>query len=410
MLELQDLQTHNGIAGVLFDDMARWATPQFTKGQVDRAGTALANNNLSKVERAETLNIINNWRSLHGYPLHIAKKNLQTRAWKIDVQSISAQRLKRLSSIALKLRRNPNMKLTQMQDIGGCRAVLPSMFDVKQLIEVYDKAIAKNPPPKKERPPETGSAPIQSKKEKPPSRAELVERYDYINNPKPDGYRSYHYVFKYRSAAEDKQIYNGLRIEIQIRTKLQHAWATAVEAISTFTEQALKSGIGDVRWKRFFALMGTAIAKREGCPIVPGTPAGERELISELHQLFIELQVEMVLAGITATVQMVRDDANAQAYLLVLDADKKFLEIKSYKANEMSNASQEYLLVEEQYADNPTVQAVLVSVDSLATLQSAYPNYYLDTGEFLAAVRLAIYGHSPTGGFSEDARKAQTKR
>jgi ppGpp synthetase/RelA/SpoT-type nucleotidyltranferase len=408
MLELQDLQVHAEIAGILFDDMARWATPQFTKGQIDRAGKALSNNNLSKVERAEALNIINNWRAIHSYPLHITKKNLQTRAWKIDIESISAQRLKRLSSIALKLRRNPNMKLTQMQDIGGCRAVLPSMFDVRQLIEVYEKAIAKNPPPKKDRPTDSGSALFQLKKEKPPSRAELVEKYDYINHPKPDGYRSQHYVFKYRSAAEDKQIYNGLRIEIQIRSKLQHAWATAVEAISTFTEQALKSGIGDVRWKRFFALMGTAIAQREDCPVVPNTPSDEWELIEELHQLFNELQVEMVLAGITATVDMVKIEPNAAAYLLVLDANKKHLEIKSYKANEMVNAFQENLLVEEQYADNPAVQAVLVSVDSITNLQSAYPNYYLDTGEFLEAVRLAIYGHSPVGGFSEDARKAKT--
>lgn len=369
--------------------MPRWATPQFSKGQVDKAGKALARNNLSKLERAETLNIINNWRSLHGYPLHIAKKNLQTRAWKVDMYSISAQRLKRLSSIALKLRRNPNMKLTQMQDIGGCRAVLPTMEEVEELIEVFEKGIAKNPPPKKltlfdidTRQP--------TKREKAANRSELAEQYDYINNPKPDGYRSYHYVFKYRSAAEDKKIYNGLRIEIQIRSKLQHAWATAVEAVSTFTEQALKSGLGDIRWKRFFALMGSAIALRERCPIVPGTPTDETELVTELKMLFRELQVQMVLMGITATVEMVSVEPDAQVYLLVLDASKKILEIKSFKSNEMAIASQEYLLVEEQYSDNPAVQAVLVSVDSVTNLQSAYPNYYLDTEEFLDAVRVAI--------------------
>jgi len=386
MQALQELETQVAISS---DNMPRWATPQFSKGQVDKAGKALARNNLSKLERAETLNIINNWRSLHGYPLHIAKKNLQTRAWKVDMYSISAQRLKRLSSIALKLRRNPNMKLTQMQDIGGCRAVLPTMEEVEELIEVFEKGIAKNPPPKKltlfdidTRQP--------TKREKAANRSELAEQYDYINNPKPDGYRSYHYVFKYRSAAEDKKIYNGLRIEIQIRSKLQHAWATAVEAVSTFTEQALKSGLGDIRWKRFFALMGSAIALRERCPIVPGTPTDETELVTELKMLFRELQVQMVLMGITATVEMVSVEPDAQVYLLVLDASKKILEIKSFKSNEMAIASQEYLLVEEQYSDNPAVQAVLVSVDSVTNLQSAYPNYYLDTEEFLDAVRVAI--------------------
>ena len=103
-----------------------------------------------------------------------------------------------------------------------------------------------------------------------------------ISNPKADGYRSFHLVSKYRSNLPDKQVYDGLRIEIQIRSQLQHAWATAVETISTFTDQALKSGLGDDRWKRFFALMGSLMALREGCPIVPNTPTEKKELIKEI--------------------------------------------------------------------------------------------------------------------------------
>lgn len=201
---------------------------------------------------------------------------------------------------------------------------------------------------------------------------------------------------------------NGLRIEVQIRSQLQHAWATAVEAVSTFTEQALKSGIGEKRWKRFFALMGTTIALRENCPVVPDAPTNQVDLVAEIRQLYQQLQVEMVLMGITATVDMVKVEPEAQAYLLVLDADKKRLEIKSYKANEMANASQEYLLVEEQYADNPKVQTVLVSVDSVANLQNAYPNYYLDTGEFLKAVQLAISDEGSITDDNESTREAAT--
>lgn len=398
MLALPEFEiSGKAAASVPFDDMAKWAVPQFdSKGQVDRAGKALIENSLSKVDRASALSIINNWRAIHSYPLHITKVNLKRRAGRVSGKSIIAQRLKRLSSISLKLRRNSHMKLSQMQDIGGCRAVLPSMKEVQRLIKIYEDAIAKNPPEKeKKTQPRSGSA----KAARPVIRPELVERYDYIKKPKPDGYRSHHYVFKYRSAAKDKQIYDGLRVEIQIRTRLQHAWATAVEAISTFTEQALKSGMGREPWKRFFALMGTAIAIKEGCPIVPNTPEDESALVSEIRALFQELQVDMVLMGITATVDMAKAQPNAQAYLLVLDAEKQLLEVKSYEANELANANEEYLLVEQQYADNPRVQAVLVSVDSLASLQSAYPNYYLDTGEFLTVVKEVIgRGRDGKGG------------
>ena len=39
--------------------------------------------------------------------------------------------------------------------------------------------------------------------------------------------------------------HDDLRIEMQIRTKLQHIWATAVETMGTFLGQALKSRQGD---------------------------------------------------------------------------------------------------------------------------------------------------------------------
>lgn len=136
--------------------------------------------------------------------------------------------------------------------------------------------------------------------------------------------------------------------------------------------------------------MGTAIAQIEGCPIVPNTPSEHNELVAEITELYHELQVEMVLFGITATVDVVQAEPNAQAHLLVLNAETRRLEVKSYKADEMAKASEEYLGVEQYYADNPRVQAVLVSVDSLATLQSAYPNYYLDTRDFLDVVRRVI--------------------
>lgn len=365
---------------LLCEDMAKWATPQHSKGEVNRAGKSLASwafSKVSPIERAEVLNVVNNWRAVHSYPQHLMKITLQRRAKQIDDHSICAQRLKRLPSIIIKLRHNPNMKLSQMQDIGGCRAIVPSLGHLTRLIDVHEEAIRKNPPRKG--------------KDRPITRSgwDLVERYDYIERPKDDGYRSYHYVFKYMSKwAENKQ-YNGLRLEVQLRTQYQHYWATAVEAISIFTEQALKSGIGTVEWKRFFALMGSAIAMREGCPLVPKTPTDPGELVSEIRQLFDDLRVELVLQGITATVQM-RSEAGAEAFLLVLDAKRKLLEIKGYKAHELNDANQEYLIVEEKFVDDPTMQAVLVSVDSLTTLESAYPNYYLDTAEFLNLVNRVI--------------------
>lgn len=99
----------------------------------------------------------------------------------------------------------------------------------------------------------------------------LFEPYDYIQNPKPDGYRSHHLVFKYIGKGDD-QVFNGRRIEIQVRTRLQHAWATAVEAVGLFRGEDLKGGNGSADWLRLFQLMSSEFAMAENCPDLPDAP------------------------------------------------------------------------------------------------------------------------------------------
>jgi ppGpp synthetase/RelA/SpoT-type nucleotidyltranferase len=146
------------------------------------------------------------------------------------------------------------MRLSQMQDIAGCRAIVKDMTQLNALVNHY-----------------------KVKK--------LSHKYnnqkDYVNNPKSDGYRSHHLIYEYR-ARKGKSPYDGLRIEIQFRTNLQHAWATAVEAVGIFTRQGLKFNQGNEKWLRFFALMSTAIAAIEKTPSVPDTPLKKREILREL--------------------------------------------------------------------------------------------------------------------------------
>src|SRR5260370_41876111 len=163
-----------------------------------------------------------------------------------------------------------HMKLSQMQDIAGCRAVMPTVRDVEKLVARYEISNAKNPS----------------------GRPEFVKKYDYIAQPKKDGYRSVHFVYKYRTTSKHLEDFNGLRIEVQLRSQLQHAWATAVETVSTFTGQALKSNVGSDECKRFFALMGSAIALRERKPLGPDTPTDEHKVIAELRQLTTQLQLD----------------------------------------------------------------------------------------------------------------------
>jgi hypothetical protein len=346
-----------------------WIEPGHSRKDVDRAGDVLLEPTIWKTEIDLALHVINNWRSSHSYPLQVVKMTLLKRARAVLGSAVVAQRLKRLSSIHSKLARNKNMKLSQMQDLGGCRAVVGTVAEVHSVVKKYEVSRAKNPT----------------------ARSELVKKYDYIAEPKTDGYRSIHFVFKYKSASKNREVYNGLRIEVQVRSNLQHYWATAVETVSTFTGQALKSNVGDDRWKRFFALMGTAIAIREKCPPVPNTPTNKNELREELRDLSRCLHVENVLSGWGKAVNIVEDQSDkSHVFLMVLNSEVRTVRVRGFSQADRSRASEEYLRLETENKDKPEIQTVLVSVDSIQALRTAYPNYFLDTHAFITVMKQAI--------------------
>lgn len=108
--------------------------PLHARGEVDRAGRTLVDPAADIMTYHAALPIVNNWRSSHSWPLNSFQTTLRSRAKAVDARALIAQRLKRLASIESKLRRFPHMQLSQMQDLGGCRAV------VRKLRAVYDLA------------------------------------------------------------------------------------------------------------------------------------------------------------------------------------------------------------------------------------------------------------------------------
>jgi len=345
-----------------------WAVPQYTKSQVDAAGQVLvedvkdfATYDWGKYENA--LTVINNWRSSHSFPLNTFQVGLREKGRQVDSNCLVAQRIKRLSSISLKLRRFKTMKLSQMQDIGGCRAIVKNVINVNQLLGLYQRSGIKH---------------------------KLDHIDDYIKNPQKSGYRGTHLIYRYYS--DRKKTYNGLKIEIQLRSPLQHAWATAVETVGTFIKQALKSSQGEEDWLRFFALMGTAIAFRERTPPVPDTPTERSALKNALRQYASGLDVVHRLHTYGAALQTLEEPSalDAHYYLLRLEPSEHRVTVTGFKANELEQASKEYLEVERSIKDQAGADAVLVSVESLDSLRRAYPNYFLDTGKFIEAVNRVL--------------------
>jgi ppGpp synthetase/RelA/SpoT-type nucleotidyltranferase len=349
--------------------MSRWAKPLYSKKKVNRAGEALigfpADDKFDLMEYIEALDVINNFRSIHGHPLNTFQTTLRNKGRLVDSDLIVAQRIKRLSSIELKLRRFPLMTLSQMQDIGGCRAVLTNVEYVDDLVSEYLGSDLKHT---------------------------LHTNDDYIVSPKSSGYRGRHLIYRYHSDKIDT--YNDLKIEMQFRSQYQHAWATAVEIVGTFTRQALKSSQGEENWLRFFALMGSAIARIEGTALVPGTPTTDDDLVYELKSAEAELNaISRLRAFSTAPLEIeTLGGGKNHFFLMKLDLKTNELVIKGFAASQLDEASAEYLEIEKETKYSGSADAVLVSVDSLGALRKAYPNYYLDTDIFVYLVEDAITG------------------
>jgi putative GTP pyrophosphokinase len=199
----------------------------YTKGEVNRAGVVLAENppltNVDEFDRVSAaIKVADWWRSEHTKPLTQVAANLRYYAAEVG-RPVVAQRLKRLPTIADKLVRHPTMKLAQMGDIGGVRAVVPDQASAYYLV----KRLRRN--------------------------WTITRINDYVVDPKPDGYRALHLINRHR----------GRLIEVQIRTPLQDKWANMVESFSGIIAPGLKFGGGPPRLRQLLIELSSTSARFE---------------------------------------------------------------------------------------------------------------------------------------------------
>lgn len=331
-----------------------WEIPKYSKSQIDRAGKTLANSNATQEERHNALNILNNWRSSHAYPLHVIASKLR----RDNPNAIVVQRLKRLDSIAGKLERFPEMSLYRMQDLGGCRVIVDSIDDVYKSLNHYKQSRIRH---------------------------KLKKEYDYIQNPKKSGYRSYHMVYQFHS--DDNDTYNkNMLIEIQFRTKLQHIWATAIEVMGVYTKSQLKASMGDEEVLRFFTLVSSLFAITEHTPTCPSTSDDYYELVTEIKEMDSKLNIISKLSALSVAIKNTNKKTEGKGYyLLRLDLRQKLLKISSYMTTEIDLATKIYNDIESY--NNPNIDTVLVSATSFETLRAAYPNYFADISKFVKIMR-----------------------
>lgn len=190
-----------------------------SKSKIDKLGIKICKNGLDEAALTDKENqIIDKWRQAHLEPLTEVTLKLQEWLQDLSPSICMAQRLKRKPQIIKKLKRTHPMRLSQMQDVGGCRAIFASNEDIEKAIDI-----------------------IKNK-----SRyrfLNIVGQKDYRQNGRAEsGYRAVHVIF-------DR---NGYKIEMQLRTMVQHSWAEEVERTSIICQSSLKEGEGPAQVLAYF--------------------------------------------------------------------------------------------------------------------------------------------------------------
>lgn len=329
--------------------------PVFPPKEIDRAGRVLAqatSGGRPGEEWQRAARLVGRWRAAHGRPLSVFRAGLRTR---VSDGGTTAQRLKRLPSIVAKLERLSRIRLSRMQDIGGCRAIVGDADDALRIARELSAGAIRHEP---------------------------VRHSDYIGRPRPSGYRGLHLVYALSSGPDAGC--RDLNIEVQVRSELQHQWATAVETVGTFIGNGLKSGIGDPNWLRFFSLMSTVIARREGKPEVPDTPTNTAELMEEIQEYARTLSVSERLGAFQVLTHRLRAPgaAGGDWFVLQLDPEGRRVTVRAFGEDDLPEATSIYIDSEMEQGWNPRLDVVLVSANSLSDLRSAYPNYFADLTGF----------------------------
>ena len=339
----------------------QWKKVEYTRSQIKKAGSMIRKD-CTPEERKKAVDIIENWRAAHAYPLQIIYRYLKNMA-PSDGSVLVAQRLKRLESIEDKLKRETNMSLLNIQDLGGCRLIANSIDDVYSYYKRYKESKVRH---------------------------KFIKEFDYIASPKKSGYRSLHAVYEYHSDTET-DYNNKMFIEIQFRTKLQHLWATAVETMSLFKNINIKAGEGDEDIKRFFALVSSLFAIEENSPVVPETSNNIKELTKEIRDLDRKHNYLKFLNSIRVANKFEEDNFqtnNNEFCVLSLNYNDSKLIVKRFKASDFISAELYYSNLEKLQL--PNTDTVLVRVSKFSELKSTYPNYFTDISDFVYKVQRYI--------------------
>lgn len=310
-----------------------------TNGEINRLGDKVRTEYISDSLNENTLNELQTYRTSHKDSLARVFNALCNINRKMGKQNIVTYRIKRFESIIGKLYRFPKMDFSRMWDIGGCRCIVNTNEEVYRLKELIEKSEL------------------------------LVIRTtnDHIAKPKPDGYKSLHLYISLKS--DPSKV-----IELQIRNKEDHNWATLVEITDLLFDAKLKEYGKDKELLRFHYLLSkrfdlTTEEKKEIAKTV-----NKYKYFEKLSNVFSRNYIQIRKQWLNI------ESKNNHCYFLIETKKDEVPKITSYK--KFDEAEENYFSI---YKNNETANVVLTHLPkpNYEQISIAYSNYILTFHSFL---------------------------
>lgn len=322
----------------------------FPGGSRSRVNTA-GNNVRNGCATHDDWRVIDDWRAAHRGVLNTFQAILRTRTR--GSRTVVGQRHKRRSTIVGKLKRFPSMQLSRMDDVAGCRLIFQTVSGLYEFRDNLHRARFKH----------------RLKNDK--------EKYDYIEYPKSTGYRGVHDVYSYDVNSNAGRHLRGLLVEVQYRTEIQHAWATAVEVIGFITQSQPKFQEGDRRYETAMAwaaeILSRAFEGMTGCH--PEKSNGE------VVRRFLECEQELGLLHMLRGLNLADTEVSQNRNTILIFTEEGELEVRTYR--DSTDALRALFELEEEKGGG---DIVLVKADTSEEMRFAFKNYFSDARDFVELV------------------------
>lgn len=294
--------------------------------------------------------IFEDYRKRHLEPL--TRFTLELQEWLQSFQKsyYIAQRLKRRPQILRKLRRF-SVRLTQLQDIGGCRIIVDKNRDVDDLIKYISDKISQS------------------------GFAEIARVADYRELGRDDtGYRAHHIILNV----------SGFKIELQLRSKIQHYWSESIERTSVIYGHRLKEKEGAPEVIDYFKTFSNALHIIESNQSIDGSVEIElqaKRIIAE-QKIFINSRQDSLSGHVNSDIVKVMSEREKQNagqlnnWILVFDWNDGNFVLWDVVGRNADDAIKAYSKYEAQFPEEEKYEVVMIGSSDISTVPHTHSHYF----------------------------------